>query len=151
MRGDILFATMHRRLLLLLLILLVPLRALAADWMAVDHGSEVRHETRSPDISLHGSAPCPGHAAGTTHDLHQATPTRATDVAVPAHGNCTDCADDTQFAHSGCTSCDICHGAAITASPSACQAPLLANILNLPAWRTFLDRKEPPGLKPPIA
>lgn len=151
MRGDILFATMHRRLLLLLLILLVPLRALAADWMAVGHGSEIGQEVRPHTSGRHAGAPCPGHVAGATHEAYQATHLMAADVETPARGDCAGCADDAQFGHSGCTNCDICHGVAITASPSPCRAPPRASIMNLPARLTFLDRKVPPGLKPPIA
>lgn len=172
---------MHRPLLLILLMLLVPLRALAADWMAFGHGFG---PGRTATSIAPASAPCPGHghtararhadagvpAAAAATAAHHGAHTATHDATLGAAHDATldsalqpayeiaqtvaageTCADEHHANHAGCTSCDICHGTAIAATLSDRLTPPRASVMNLTAGGNFPDRKLPPGLKPPIA
>lgn len=164
---------MHRPLLLILLMLLVPLRALAADWMAFGHGFGPGSTAASTSPA---SAPCPGHghtararhadarvpaataATAAHHGAHAATHDGTLDSALQSAHDIArtvaadeTCADEHHANHSGCTNCDICHGTAIAATLSDRLTPPRASVMNQTAGGNFPDRKLPPGLKPPIA
>lgn len=159
-RGDILSATMLQRLFLLILILLVPVRALAADWMAVGHAPAARQETQAVALAADAGSPCAGHSAvfpDEAYDTHQPgadpTPSHALQKPHDARTGCADladCADESAAGHAGCTSCDICHAAAIATSSASVRAPLLADAMPLQARPPIPEREVPPGLKPPI-
>jgi hypothetical protein len=118
-----------RRLLLVFMIALLPLRGLVGDAMAVAMTSLPSHE-RAPSVAM-GATPCPDHAA----------------AVQPAHDD-PSAHDDAEHQHAVC---DLCNGPAMTrALPSDAQATP-AHSLHVPPIEHFASSEPHRGSKPPIS
>lgn len=136
-----------RRIFVIVLVLLLPLRAWVGDAMAMQMAlpGGTAHAAAAAQPQ-HGAVP--HHHADTADDHRHDTPTAmAADCAehtgVDTSGNDTHCQT--------CTMCQTCHTVAITAAPM--DLPAAHGVRSLPprATESFVSAEHARGLKPPIS
>ena len=117
-----------RRLLLVFMIALLPLRGLVGDAMAVAMNSSPSHEG-VPVVAM-DTMPCPDHAA----------------TAHPEHDDAS--AHDAEHQHAVC---DLCNGPAMTRTLPSDAPPAPSHGVQVPPVQHFASSEPHRGSKPPIS
>jgi hypothetical protein len=117
-----------RRLLLVFMIALLPLRGLAGDAMAVAMTSLPPHE--GVPSAVMDATPCPDHVA----------------AVLPAHDDPS--AHDAEHQHAAC---DLCNGPAMTRTLPSDAQPSPSHSLHVPPVEHFASSEPHRGSKPPIS
>lgn len=120
--------TSMRRLLLVFMIALLPLRGLVGDAMAVAMNSSPSHEG-VPVVAM-DTMPCPDHAA----------------TAHPEHDDAS--AHDAEHQHAVC---DLCNGPAMTRTLPSDAPPAPSHGVQVPPVEHFASSEPHRGSKPPIS
>ncbi|HEX5738484.1 MAG TPA: hypothetical protein VFY22_08240 [Hydrogenophaga sp.] len=131
-----------RRLLLVFLIALLPLRGLVGDAMAVAMTNLPAHE--GTQTAALNAMPCPDHAAAAL-PAHEGAHGASTHSA--SHGDQAT-AQDAEHQH---TACDLCNGPAMAdAMPLEIQ-PVVEHSLHVAPVERFASSLPHQGIKPPIS
>ncbi len=129
---------MHcRRLLFVLLMLLLPLRAWAGDAMAV---SMLAPPPATPAAVAVAQAPCPGHAAEAGDSRH------GSPSGSLAAGD-----EDTIHLHGACDACEVCHGPVMARSAAFEPAPAVRGLPPASPAERFASSVPDRRIKPPIS
>lgn len=126
-----------RRLLLVFMIALLPLRALVGDAMAMTMVAAPAHGASHAEVEM-GSAPCADHTAATVdaHDNagHQAPSNDAGGMQAHSHD-----------------SCDLCNGPAMSQLLAGSRAATGAHGIKPSPVEPFVSFEPQRGIKPPIS